>query len=230
MVRKKRDLTPKEHRAQKLFIAKLGMKKRTTNRPVIIAMIGLVGSGKSSAARELAKRIGATVIKSDDIRVELRKLGEPYERVRVIAENATLEIVKQGGNVILDSDFIDPTKRASLREKVRGVSAELVFVCTYADFDVMIGHVITATYKDRAGEFFSRSKSKWVGSEQSKAAAVKIREMLRRLPFHYRWQSKVGGEWVIKNPPCAVLANIDTTNQDSWKKEVLRCAKGILTL
>jgi len=47
-----------------------------TQTPVIVAIIGLVGSGKSSVAQELAKHIGATVIEGDDIRIELRKQME----------------------------------------------------------------------------------------------------------------------------------------------------------
>jgi|SRR3989344_224487 len=63
--------------------------------------------------------IGATVVEGDAIRVELRRQNERYERTRAIAEHAALEIAKRGGNIILDSDFSDAKKRASLREKAR---------------------------------------------------------------------------------------------------------------
>ena len=76
MVHKREKLTKKEQAAQDAFMAKLDIKKRKTQTPVIVAIIGLVGSGKSSVAQELAKHIGATVIEGDDIRIELRKQME----------------------------------------------------------------------------------------------------------------------------------------------------------
>lgn len=228
MIHKREKLTQKERHAQDAFLTRLDIKKRKTEKPVIVAMIGLVGSGKSSVAQELAKHIGATVIEGDDIRIELRKQSERYERARAIAENVAIEVVKQGGNVILDSDFVDVKKRASVREKARKAGVRLVFVCTYCDLDVMVGRALTAIYHNRVDDFFGGAFSKWKGSEQSKGAAVKVREMWRRTPHHYRWVNQGGGKWVIKNPPCAVLADIDTTDESSWKQEVEKCAKRLL--
>ncbi|MEK7669214.1 MAG: AAA family ATPase [Patescibacteria group bacterium] len=229
MVHKREKLTPKELAAQKSFLTKLGViQKRKTDEPVIVAMIGLTGSGKSSVAQEFAKHIGGTVIEGDEIRIELRKQGERYDRARALAENIALEVVKQGGNVILDSDFIDAEKRASLREKVKKTKVRLVFVCTYTELDVMIGRAITTNYRNSVDDFFGGASSQWKGGEQSKGAVVKIREMWRRIPHHYRWENKGGGKWVIKNPPCKVLADIDTTDQTKWKEEVRKCADKLL--
>ncbi|KKS58251.1 MAG: hypothetical protein UV22_C0002G0014 [Parcubacteria group bacterium GW2011_GWA2_42_35] len=225
----KRKLTKKESTAQNAFMAKLDIKQRKTKEPVIVAVIGLVGSGKSSVAHELAKYIGATVIKGDDIRIELRKQSEKYKQARTIAENAAVEIVKQGGNVILDSDFVDEKKRASVREKARKAGVRLVFVRTHCDLDVMVGRVLTATYHNRVDDFFGGAESKWQGSEQSKGAAVKVREMWRRTPLHYRWVNQGGGKWVLKKFPFAIFAEIDTTDSDSWKREVKKCAKQLRT-
>lgn len=203
----------------------LSVKKRKSKKPTIVAIIGLVGSGKSTVAQELAKHIGATIIKGDDIRIELRKQNECYERVRAIGENAALEVLKRGGNVILDSDFVDAKNRASAREKAQKAGVRLVFVRTHCDIDVIVGRVITATYHDSADDFFGGAKSRWQGSEQSKGAAVKIREMWRRTPHHYRWVNQEGGKWIIKKFPFPIFAEIDTTDSNSWKREVRRYAK-----
>ena len=229
MVHKREKLTQKEQRAQDSFLAKLDIKKRKTKKPVIVAIIGLVGSGKSSVAQELAKHIDATVIKGDDIRIELRKQSERYERARAISENAALEVLKRGGNVVLDSDFVDAKKRASIREKARKAGVSLVFVRTHCDLDVMVGRVLSATYHNRVDDFFGGASSKWTGNEQSKGAAVKVREMWRRTPHHYRWVNQGGGKWVPKKFPFVIFAEIDTTDSDSWKREVEKCAEQLLT-
>lgn len=228
MVHKHEKFTKKERTAQDAFMTKLDIKKRKTEKPVIVAIIGIVGSGKSSVAHELAKRIGATVIEGDDIRVELRKQSECYEKSRAIIENAAIEVVKQGGNVILDSDFVDKKKRASIREKARKAGARLVFVRAHCDVDVMVGRILTATYHNRVDDFFGGAKSKWQGNEQSKGAAVKVREMWRRAPHHYRWINQGGGKWVLKKFPFAIFAEIDTTDPDLWKRKVEKCAKQLL--
>ncbi len=225
MIHKHETFTKKEQAAQDAFVKKIDIKKRKTEKTIIIALIGLIGSGKSSVAKELANQIGATVIESDNIRIELRKQNERYERARAIAENVAIEVVKQGGNVILDSDFIDVNKRASLREKARKAGIRLAFVCTYCDIDVTAGRIISTPYHNKVDDFFGGASSKWTGNEQLKGAVVKLREMIRRLPLHYRWENKGGGHWSIKNPPCAVLANIDTTDPNQWKREVEKLAK-----
>lgn len=229
MVHRREILTEGERAAREAFTAKLKIEKRKTGKPFIVAFIGLVGSGKSSVARELAKHIGATVVGGDDIRIELRKRSENYERARAVAEDAALEIVRRGGNAVLDSDFVDRKKRASLREKARKVDVPVVFICTYADYDIMIGRALTADYYNHCNDFFGGAGTAWQGGEQTKGAVVKIREMLRRTPLHYKWKNELGGRWVIKNPPCVVIADIDTTDSSEWKREVKKCAEQLLS-
>lgn len=219
-------LTEKEQAAQEAFWGRLDLPQRKTQEPVIIAMIGLVGSGKSFVAKELAQLIGATVINADDIRVELRRRGERYERARAIAENIALEVLAYGGNVIMDSDFIDIRKRAILREKARQAGVRLEFVCTYANPDVVLGRIITAKYSPE--DFFGGASCEWFGSDHERGAVVKLREMWRRTPLHYRWKNKGGGRWSLNNPPCKVLADIDTSDPASWRREVEKCAKSLL--
>ncbi len=231
MVHKKEKLTQKERKAQEKFLASLNIGiPRKTKKPVIVAMVGLVGSGKSSVARELSRLIRANVINGDEIRVLLRKQGEKYEGARKIAENTALEIIKRGGNVIMDSDHIDARKRASLRAKAKSVGAKLVFICTYSEdpgfpIDTIIGRIITGEYD----EFFGEAKTSWKGSKEEKAKIIKMREMIRRMSHHYRWENKGGGRLVIKNPPCPVLADINTADPDEWMDEVLKVAKKILS-
>ncbi len=217
-------LTIKERVAQANYLAKLDVKARKTNKPVIVAFLGLVGSGKSSVSRELAKHIGATVIEGDDIRIELRKLGERFERTRAIAENVALHVVRSGGNAILDSDFVDVKKRASIREKARKEGVRLVFIRTYCDLDVVVGRILTTGYGNKEEDFFVGTPSEWKGSEQSKGAVVKVREMWRRTPNHYRWFKKAGGKWHLRTFPFTFFVEINTTNEKEWRSAVKRCA------
>lgn len=226
MVHKRERLTEKERAARDAFLAKLDIKERKTKKPIVVAFIGLIGSGKSSVARELADHIGGTVIEGDAIRVELRTRDERYEKTRAIAEAIALEVIARGGNAILDSDFVDAKKRASIREKARRADARLVFVRTDCDFDVAAGRIISAAY--HPDDFFGGATSELKEDTQKKGAVVKMREMWRRTPHHYRWVSRDSGKWVLKKFPFAIFAEITTTNPRAWKWQVERCAERLL--
>ena len=223
MVARKRRINRKERAAQDAFIAKIGIKKPKTDKPIIVAIIGLVGSGKSSVAHDLAEHIGATVIAGDDIRIELHKQSAGYEQAYAIAENVAIEVAKQGGNIILDSDFVDAKKRASVREKAHAAGIRLIFIRTVCDFDVMSQRI----RENDPGEFFRRASTKSTAPDHGKD--VKFREMTRRKPHHYHWINRGGGQWILKQFPFAIFAEIETTDTNSWKRAVRKCAKQLLT-
>lgn len=220
-------LTVKEQKAKENFIKTLDVKNRKTKKPIIVALVGLVGSGKSSVAKKLAELIGAIVIEGDAIRVKLRELKEKYEKARTIAEDAALKVVKEGGNVILDSDFVDPKKRASIRQKARKAGVKLVFIRIHCDIGVMQGRIFTEKHEDRVEDFFGGASFLWNGDKTIKGAIVKDHEMHRRTPHHYRWVNKGGGKWILRKFSFSVFATIDTTDEKKWKGEVEELAKNL---
>ena len=243
MVHRNETLSAKARKAQEAFIDKLqssiGLTKRKTKKPFVVALFGLVGSGKSSVAQELAGQIGGVVIEGDAVRVQLRKVGEVYSYgkrrqhsyVRQIAENAALEVLKRGGNVIFDADFADMKKRASLKAKVAKAGARLVIIRTYAEPEVMLGRMLQASYRNSPDDFFGGAKTTWKdGTEQQRGAVIKFKEAWRRTPHHYRWLNHGGGKWVLKKPPVPLLADIDTTNSTMWKEGVSILARKLINL
>lgn len=229
-------LPQKALRAQHLYIAGLDIKKRKTKKAFVVALYGLVGSGKSSVAEELAGHIGGTVIEGDAIRIQLRKAKERYRvgrhsYVRQISEDAALEVLKRGGNVIFDADFADERKRAALRAKLAKIGAKLVFVRTYAEADVVFGRIVSADYQNSLDDFFGGAKTVWKGGTvQQKGAMIKFKEAWRRTPQHYRWSSEGGGKWILKKPPVRLLADIDTTDPIAWKEKVANLAQRLVNL
>src|SRR3989344_6796962 len=108
-------------------------------QPKVVAIVGLVGSGKSSVAGYLAKLIGAKIIKGDAIRVALRKRGKNFWQVRNIAEKTAVSALKSGKNIILDSDFVDSKKQKSLESKTKKLGLKVCYLRTFSDRDIMIG-------------------------------------------------------------------------------------------
>jgi len=196
------------------------IKKRKTKKSVIVAMVGLVGSGKSKVATEIAEFIGGTIVNSDIIRTDLRKQRKNFKRVQLIAENMAIEIVKSGGNAILDSDYIDAKKRASIREKAKKIGADFMFIRTYADPDIIFGRITT----NKLDKFFLGCKTSWDGNKKSIASVVKIRELWRRTPLHYHWEKIHGGRWILKKLP---FSSIEIDTSKSYKKLLQKALKSL---
>lgn len=219
-------LTKPERRVSDAFLSHVKISKRKTKKPIIVAMIGLVGSGKSFVARKLALMLGATVIECDRIRIGLRAAHLPYDHVSAIAEDAGRVVIGQGGNVVFDSDFASPEKQESLRKFARDIGASVFFIRVTCDLDIMLGRILAASDK-KPDVFFRNASSLWKGPARQKAAVVKIREMLRRIPHHYRWSNRNGGAWKLKKLSPKPFAEIDTSDPE-LKKEVGHIAQQIL--
>lgn len=224
-------LTEKELKAQNDYFLKLDITpKRKTKKPIILGIIGLIGSGKTTIAEEISPLIGASVISGDNIRVCLRKEKEKYDNARLIAENVASEVVNKGSNVIIDSDFIDQKKRVSLKEKAKKVGAKVIFIRTYADFDIMIGRIMDAKYENISDDFFEGSSSSYQG--KNKGAVVKERERICRILSHYNAINMGNGrhKFELKKLPFKVFAEIDTTDEKDWRQMVRTIAKHICSL
>lgn len=195
--------------------------RRAAKKPIIIAIVGLTGSGKSSVAKALAKAINAKVIDGDAVRTALRKRGQNFGQVRNIVEKTAISALKSGRSVVLDSDFVDSKKRKSLEAKAKKSSVKIFYLRVFSDRDIMIGRLISAKYSPKS--FFGGASSVWQG--QNKGAVVALREMWRRTPHHYKWSGVGGGKFELRKLPIKFLAEIDTGK--NWRQKVRQVAKGL---
>ncbi len=193
------------------FIGRLKIIQRRTKKPIVVAMVGLIGSGRELLASELSKLTGATIIAADDIRIALRKQNQDYGQIRSISQRAAIYVLKKGGNVILESDFVDSQKRKSLEEKVKKVQGRVLYLRTVADRDVMIERLIKAKYNPNHDLF--------------KTNTIAVREMWRRTPHHYRWEAKEGGRFILRKLRIPFFTEIETDGD--WKTKVQKIAQRI---
>jgi uncharacterized protein len=109
----------------------------TRKRPLLLITTGLVGSGKTSVAEALAKRLALTVISSDIVRKQLAGIPPTEHRLEgmesgiyspefsrrtydIMLQEAK-NILREGDSVILDASFI----KAAEREKALGLAREM---------------------------------------------------------------------------------------------------------
>ncbi|MEX0716219.1 MAG: AAA family ATPase [Planctomycetaceae bacterium] len=103
---------------------------RPHHRPRLIAVFGLSGTGKSTVARALAERIGATHLSSDEIRKRIHGLpihrrgpadiytSEANSRTYAALLDAARDRLRQGTSVIVDATF----RRRMDRERLISVA------------------------------------------------------------------------------------------------------------
>jgi len=217
MLQQNAELSLGERKVLEMFISRLKVSKPKTKKPVVVGLIGLVGSGKTLVATALAKELGATVISADEVRIVLRKKQLGYGRIETIVLGLTESVLARGGSVVVDSDFASADKRNRFKKSAKDGGAEIYFVRTVKkDVDTMIGIAMTRRYGKEDG-FFVGASTTWKGKDR--AAVVKLREMWRRIPHHYLWSKDGGGQWIQKTIQ-NVYATVDTSNSKSVLKQV----------
>ncbi len=130
---------------------------RDRDRPLVIAMCGVIGSGKSTAAERLAEQLDAVVISSDRLRRQLAALGVIAgasgqadeglysDAMRTRVYHAMLEcgdpVLASGRTVVLDATHGLQRDRQQVREWASRRGANTVLVQTLAAGPVTMGRL-----------------------------------------------------------------------------------------
>lgn len=82
-------------------------------KPILILMVGVCGSGKTTKAKDLAVKYNATIISSDSIRVELYDINDQEHNNEVfdLLHKRVRELLKNNINVIVDATNITMKSR-----------------------------------------------------------------------------------------------------------------------
>lgn len=122
-------------------------------KPVLIAMCGLMGTGKSTMAAELSERTGFTLLRSDEVRKELAGLHKEEHRHEEFGEgmygeayfhatyselfDRAASLLDEGSGVIIDASFKKEIYRAGAKEvAVRKGVPFLLIECVCPDNEV----------------------------------------------------------------------------------------------
>lgn len=199
---------------------------KAARKPVLVGMVGLVGSGKSTVAKELARHLAATVVWQDGVRLALRKQNGSYKTAEVdrLADAALAAALSIGGNAIDDGDAVSPRNRKRLAALAKRNGARLFFIRVVCNPDKAFGRIVAA----RADPYFSEATSPFQGSARTKSAAIKFRELWRRTPLHYVWSiPRESSRWTLKRLPHRFAGIVDTSSP-SWKRDISHIARKIL--
>lgn len=133
-----------EAEARRYFLLALASERRSLLPPAVVAVGGIIASGKSTVARHLARELGAPVVEADRTRKFLSGV-EPEEKMHVPAwqgpytpertEEVYRELRRRAGAVlegrrpvVLDASFRSRSRRAEVREFARERGVPFYFV------------------------------------------------------------------------------------------------------
>lgn len=94
------------------------------SKPTFTMMVGLVGSGKSTYAKQLAEETNAIICSSDAIREELcgdENSQDNNDEVFKILHSRIKECLKKGVNVIYDATSINSKRRRAFLSELRNI-------------------------------------------------------------------------------------------------------------
>lgn len=120
------------------FIAKLGLPEQKPARPFVVAIIGLVGSGRTTAAKQIAANIpGAVLVQANSVRFLLKQIALPWgQNVREILKQVGQNLLKQGYGVIFDGNAADEADRKNIAEIVTETGAKSFYIGIMIDPEI----------------------------------------------------------------------------------------------
>lgn len=117
-----------------------------TGLRTVIALVGEPGAGKSMIANQISSRKNFAIVSADEVRIELRFLGEGYGRVPEICNILTLELVSRDYSVVLESSHVDPFKRARLKAFLARLDVKPAFLQVTCDNVVAVNRIVESSY------------------------------------------------------------------------------------
>lgn len=116
---------------------------KKASQPFVIGIIGLIGSGKTTVAKLLTKKLAGTVlVKSDSARFLLKEAGLEWGgNVREVLFNTAQWLLQNGYSVIFDGDFIEEKKRKNTQKLADESGAKFYIIRIKLDKNLCLKHL-----------------------------------------------------------------------------------------
>jgi len=198
------------------YVQTLEIFRRTTARPVCIATVGPVGSGKTSVCRAVCDQLPATLVSCDSIKLLIGQTRGMFRKDshRDIALHALSHIINCGGNAALDNDNVEPEKRRQISNIMKMLHGVPIFVHITTNLDTIIGRIIDEKYT--GGSIFGNTECSYEGDYQTRAATTRLQALLHRLPQHYAW-SPHSSSWEPRAIDRSLVHTINTASEHADK-------------
>lgn len=112
------------------FLSRLSLPLQKSKNPLMIAAIGLVGSGRTTAAEKFTELIdGLVLVQSNSARYLLKEMGLPWgQNVRDILKQVSKSLLSGGYGVVFDGNAADEEDRQGITETAQEFGARIFYV------------------------------------------------------------------------------------------------------
>jgi hypothetical protein len=157
-----------------------GYLREAGSRPLLICVMGLMGTGKSTLARALAAELGMEMLRTDEVRQELFPVSQVQEsfgagryeaesRARVYDEllRRTHSRLQAGVSIILDATFAQAEPREAALQCVRDSGADVFFVECICPREVALQRIesrrqqVIADASEARPDLYDRQAAEW---------------------------------------------------------------------
>lgn len=128
--------------------------------PTIHLMVGFMGFGKTTIAKELEEKLPAVRLTHDEFMVKLYGRNIPYADFRInykkvdeLLWDLAEKIVKSGIDVIMDYGFWSHDDREKAYEKAKKITDSVIFHNVYCDMDIAKQRILNRT-KENQNELY----------------------------------------------------------------------------
>ncbi len=112
------------------FLSRLSLPETKADRPFIVAMIALVGSGRTTVAKLLAKKLpGAILVQANSARFLLKESEMEWgDNVKQILKGVAEDLLSKGYGVIFDGNASDEAERKNIQEIADKTGATVYYI------------------------------------------------------------------------------------------------------
>lgn len=98
------------------------------SRQFFLCPIGIVGAGKSTVVKPLAKKFSLLRISTDDIRKILKKKEYNWKRAPELAFNLIEKYARRGHSIAIDADCVRPSKREKIEKLAKELTVKIIWI------------------------------------------------------------------------------------------------------
>lgn len=110
------------------YLAQFVIPKKISQLQYLLCPVGLVGAGKTTVLKPLARRLNLIRISTDEIRKLLADSGFGYDFVAKIVENIATKFLREGHSLALDADCAGKNGKELIKKAVKKFGVKIIWI------------------------------------------------------------------------------------------------------
>ncbi len=129
IIKKQSNLSDKEmEKVSSIYEESLLIPEKKIEKPIMICIIGLIGSGKTTVVNLLVKKLPLLAISANEIRKILKEKGFDYNRAAEISFKLSEKYIKKGYSIAVDKDCNSDESKSYIDSLNKKYDIEIIWI------------------------------------------------------------------------------------------------------